>query len=170
MSAQWKMTGVSLSYYACYCHCCILGNRRQALNTDLKYLLTFPGWFQPRATSVFLLRVKQFKTPLCTFPGTPHFPPAPTPAPQYSACFCLGHWHPKMFPLCYCGVNKTASGTVTERVGRPSSSISLSLLLQAVQLWLQLACAVHLYTVSVVPWPPSLDGVLRNVYYDANTG
>ena len=83
-------------------------------------------------------------------------PPPPPPPPQYSACFCLGHWHPKMFPLCYCEGNKTTSGTVTERVGGPRGSISLSLLLQAVQLWLQLACAVHLYTVSVVPWPPIL--------------
>ena len=142
------------------------GNRRQkALNTDLK-CWHFQDDCNLGATSVFLLRVKQFKTPLCTFPWTPH-PPCPR---QYSACYCLGHWHPKMFTLCYCEGNETTSGKMIEWMGgaleaTSASSYCSKQFSSGSNLHVPFTCTTCLWSTG----PPSLDGVLRNIYYDANT-
>lgn len=94
----------------------------------------------------------------------------PPPPPQYSACYCLSHWHPKMFPLCSCEGNRTTSGKMIEQVGGPLEATSASSYCPK-----QFSSGSNLhvpFNCTTCQWftgPPSLDRVLRNICCDANT-
>lgn len=100
----------------------MLGNRRQkTLNTDLK-CWHFQDDFNLGATSVFLLRVKQFKT-LRTFPWMPHFPASRLPLPVQ--CLLLP-WSLTSKNIPTLLLWRVTSGKMIERVGGPLEAASAS--------------------------------------------
>lgn len=148
MSAQWKMTGVSLVIILVIVIVAYLWQKAESFEHRLK-MLTFPGWFQPWGhfslpiEGQAILKLLSAHIPRSTTLPRPHPGPSTVPASAWVTDI-------QKCSLCYCEGTRPLLEQWQGEWG-PWGSISLSLLLQAVQLWLQLACAIHLYTVSVVP-------------------
>lgn len=77
MSAQWKVAGVSLGYYSCYCHC-LHAPQQKAENFEHRLeMVPFPEWFPSRGhSSLFWVRVKPYSSPPPVSPWGPPFVPS----------------------------------------------------------------------------------------------
>lgn len=94
MSAQWKMMSVSLVCILVIVIVACLAAEGESFEHRLK-MLTFSGWFQPWGHFSLPTEGQAIQNSSLHIPRNATLYPAPTPAPQYSACFCLGHWHQK---------------------------------------------------------------------------